>query len=280
MIPALDSYDWILVNSSAGKDSQAMLDLVYQLAAAIGVADRLVVVHCDLGRVEWQGTRELAERQARHYGARFEVVARPQGDLLTHIEQRGMWPSSKARYCTSDHKRGQVRRLMTALAAEWRQDEHDRTDADPARPCRILNCMGMRAQESSARAKLSVFERDEKASNGRREVDNWLPIHSWSVEQVWARIRTSGVEHHRAYDLGMKRLSCVFCIFAPETALMIAGEHNRELLGEYVAVEERIGHAFRGSKTKKFHLRVIKDRIDAGERVNPEAAEDTGCWNM
>jgi 3'-phosphoadenosine 5'-phosphosulfate sulfotransferase (PAPS reductase)/FAD synthetase len=92
--PLLTAYDVILVNSSAGKDSQAMLDLIIERAKAEGVLDRVVVVHCDLGRVEWKGTRELAEEQARHYGVRFEVVSRPQGDLLQHIEQRGMWPSS------------------------------------------------------------------------------------------------------------------------------------------------------------------------------------------
>jgi hypothetical protein len=48
-----------------------------------------VVVHCDLGpRVEWDGTRELAEEQARHYGLRFEVVSRPQGDILDEVRQR------------------------------------------------------------------------------------------------------------------------------------------------------------------------------------------------
>lgn len=265
----LTHYDWILINSSAGKDSQVMLDLVVGLAREAGVADRIVVVHCDLGRVEWEGTRELAARQAAHYGCRFEIVSRPQGDLLTHIEQRGMWPSSTARYCTSDHKRGQVRTLMTRLVGEWRSSTGER------RACRILNCMGMRAQESPARAKLVEFARDEKASNGKRTVDVWLPIHGWTVDEVWARIRASGVEHHRAYDLGMGRLSCAFCIFAPEAALMIAGEHNRALLDEYVAVEDRIGHAFRGSKTKKFHLKVIQSRLAAGERVAPAQADES-----
>jgi 3'-phosphoadenosine 5'-phosphosulfate sulfotransferase (PAPS reductase)/FAD synthetase len=264
--PELATYDWVLVNSSAGKDSQAMLDLLVELADAAGVRDRLVVVHCDLGRVEWRGTRELAEAQARHYGLRFEVVTRPQGDLLDHVEARGMWPSSTARFCTSDHKRGQVRRLMTQLAGETRERGGD--------VARILNCMGLRADESPARRKKRPFERDAKASNGRRIVDTWLPIHEWTAEQVWARIARSGVDHHPAYDLGMKRLSCVFCIFAPPAALMIAGEHNRALLDEYVAVERRIGHHFR----KSLPIVTIRDALVAGERAS--AAEDHGCWNM
>ena len=235
----LRDYDIIMINTSAGKDSQAMLDYIVQQAKEAGVKDRLVAVHADLGRVEWQGTRELAEAQAKHYGIRFEVVKKNGGDLLEHIERRGMWPSSKARYCTSDYKRGPVRTLMTRLVEEsgWKP-------GDPK--IRILNCMGLRAEESPARSKREAFSHDGGASNKtKRDVDEWLPIHNWSEREVWKRIYESGVPHHPAYDLGMKRLSCVFCVFSPRKALLLAGEHNPELLADYVAAEQRMGHTFR-----------------------------------
>lgn len=250
----LGDYDWIVVNSSAGKDSQAMRDHLVGLAREAGVLDRLVVVHCDLGRVEWTGTRELAERQAKHYGARFEVVSRRQGDLLQHVRDRGMWPGGTTRYCTSDHKRGQVYRLLTALT---REKKH------LGRQVRILNCLGLRAQESPARSKKVAFQFDKKASNGRRHVDTWLPILSWLETEVWDVIRKSGVEHHRAYDVGMPRLSCCFCIFAPKNALMLAGRHNRELLDEYVTVEKEIEHRFR----QDVSLVEIADALERGEEI-------------
>src|SRR5438045_8165707 len=110
MLPDLPSYHWIALSSSAGKDSQAMLDFVVERCDVAAVPrERLVVVHADLGRVEWPGTRELAEEQARHYGLAFTAVSRPQGDLLNRILQRGMFPSPTVRWCTSDHKRGPVR---------------------------------------------------------------------------------------------------------------------------------------------------------------------------
>jgi len=89
------------------------------------------------------------------------------------------------------------------------------------------------------------FAFDAHSSNGRRHVDVWLPIHTWTTEQVWQRIRASGVRHHPAYDLGMPRLSCCFCIFSPRSALLLAGKHNPGLLAEYVITEKAIGHAFR-----------------------------------
>lgn len=259
-------YHWILVNSSAGKDSQAMLDAVVALAHEQGVRERLVVVHADLGRVEWAGTRDLAERQAQHYGVRFEFVARRQNDLLDHVTARGKWPSSQARYCTSDHKRGPVSVLMTRLAEETRS-----RSVRPNKHTRILNCLGLRAEESPVRAQLEAFRRDTKASNGRRTVDTWLPIHGWSAAQVWERIRESGVEYHPAYDLGMPRLSCVFCIFAPKSALLLAGRHNRELLAEYVRVEKQINHSFR----QDVRLADIQSALEAGDA--PTAVPD---WRM
>ena len=65
VLPALRDYDWIVINSSACKDSQAMLDYVVELADTHDVPrGRLIVAHVDLGRVEWPGTRELAEERA------------------------------------------------------------------------------------------------------------------------------------------------------------------------------------------------------------------------
>lgn len=245
--PNLSSYDCVLVNSSAGKDSQAMLDYLIELADAQGVSrDRFVVVHCDLGRAEWQGTLELAQEQAEHYGLRFEVVRRDIGDLLTQVETRhatnvakgksqAPWPSSTARWCTSDQKTAQVLKLITRLTAEL---------AVPGRQVRILNCLGIRAQESPARAKKVAFEKDPKACNGKRDVDRWLPIFAWSEEQVWDRIWASGVRYHEAYEKGMERLSCCFCVLASRKDLTIAANHNPALADEYVAVEKRVGWRF------------------------------------
>jgi 3'-phosphoadenosine 5'-phosphosulfate sulfotransferase (PAPS reductase)/FAD synthetase len=251
----LAEFDVIVVNTSAGKDSQAMMDVIVRRAREEGVLDRVVAVHADLGRVEWKGTRELAEKQANAYGIRFEVVKRAQGDLLEHVRDRKKWPSSTARYCTSDHKRGQVARIFTKLVAEAR--EAGITD----RPVRILNAMGIRAAESPARKKKVPYQRDERASNGKRDVWTWYPIFTWTEAQVWETIQRSGVPHHPAYDLGMPRLSCVFCVFAPKAALLVAGKHNPELLAEYVEVEQEIGHTFR----KDFSLVELAEALERGE---------------
>lgn len=247
----LREWDVIVVNTSAGKDSMATLVTVAAMAREAGVLDRVVAVHADLGRVEWPGVRELAQEQAEALGIRFEVVRRGKGDLLAQVEARGRWPDSSNRYCTSDQKRDQVAKVLTRLAAERGGDG-----------VRILNCMGFRAEESAARAKRQVMTRDERTSSGRKEVWTWLPIHDWPLARVWEVIKASGLRWHRAYDLGMPRLSCVFCIFAPKEALVIAGHENRELLDEYVALEAKIGHRF----THRMAIAEVRDAVLAGER--------------
>jgi 3'-phosphoadenosine 5'-phosphosulfate sulfotransferase (PAPS reductase)/FAD synthetase len=270
----LTSYDWIVINSSAGKDSQAMLGELGRRCDSAGIPrTRLVVAHADLGEMEWPGTRALAETQARCYGVRFEAMARPQGNLLTHIEQRGMWPSSTCRYCTSDHKRGQVSKILTMLSRETR--------AQDKRQVRILNCLGIRAEESPARSKKTPFQVDTKQTGKGtvKHVDMYYPIFDWTTDQVWHSIEHGHprVPHHPAYDLGMPRLSCVFCVFAPKSALLIAAKHNRALLERYVALEEKIGHTFRHN----FKIAEVKEALDAGADV-PGALgkEDIVCWNM
>jgi 3'-phosphoadenosine 5'-phosphosulfate sulfotransferase (PAPS reductase)/FAD synthetase len=231
----LTDYDVILVNSSGGKDSQTLLDQVATQAAAEGVTDRLTVLHCALGHVEWPGTAELARKQAEHYGLRYEERHREQGPLLDQVRARGMWPSSAARYCTSDQKRAPARKLITALVAELGLD----------RQAQVLNCMGLRAAESRARAKRPMLARDDGASSGRREVWTWLPILDWTDEQVWASIRASGVPYHPAYDQGMSRLSCSLCVLASKPDLIRACQLRPALAREYAALEEEIGHRFR-----------------------------------
>jgi len=254
----LKNFDLILINSSGGKDSQAMLDHMVRQATREGVRDRLVVVHADLGRVEWLGTRELAEYQAATYGIPFVAVSRTSGDILDHVEARGFWPSSKARFCTSDHKRDQVAKVVRRIAGE-------------RQAVNVLNCLGLRAQESSARAKKEVIVKDNRTSTKTREVFTFHPILDWTEDQVWATIEDSGRPSHFAYALGMPRLSCVFCIFAPEAALILAGQENPWLLKDFVRVEKKIGHTFKANLS----IESIQAKIQAGAQ-----AATVADWTM
>lgn len=256
--PDLATYDVILVNISGGKDSQAALDQTVRTAEAAGVRDRVITVFCDLGdEDEWPGTRELAAEHAAHYGLRHEVVRReitgPDGErvpqsLTEHIEQHGRWPGFGTRFCTSAMKRATVARLMTRLAEEQRAAGATR------RRVRILKVLGLRAQESPRRAQKAPFSRDERATNQTvRLVDEWLPIHSWTTGQVWARITEAGTRSHPVYAAGMPRLSCRFCPLASRSALIRAAQLDPAGAERRAAMEDRMGYPF----TDRLPMRAI-----------------------
>jgi 3'-phosphoadenosine 5'-phosphosulfate sulfotransferase (PAPS reductase)/FAD synthetase len=161
-------------------------------------------------------------------------------------------------------------RLVTRLVTERR------AAGVTGRPVRVLNVMGMRAQESPARARMRSFYKDERASNGRRTVDVWLPIHGWTLDEVWADIRGSGVPYHPVYDAGMPRLSCRFCVLASASALVLAAQLDPEGAAKRAAVEmlfawrraTRVAAvtiaAANGTLTPAFGARLAKRVLPAG----------------
>jgi 3'-phosphoadenosine 5'-phosphosulfate sulfotransferase (PAPS reductase)/FAD synthetase len=234
--PDLRRFDAIIVNSSAGKDSQVALDVVAYAARDAGVLDRVTVLHCDLGDVEWPGVPELAARQAVHYGLPLVVRRRERDGLLDLIRTRGQFPSHRVRFCTSSTKREPSRRYLTQLVRDLQLD----------RPARILNCLGLRAQESRARARRAAFAFDPGASNlTRRHVWTWLPVHQWTEADVWARIHASGVPYHDAYRWGMRRLSCSMCPLAARPDVVRACQLRPDLARRYLELERDIGSDFR-----------------------------------
>jgi len=252
-VPDLTAYDLILVNTSAGKDSALMAAYVTKLATVAGVQDRVLAVHATFGE-EWPGTEKLAVRQCAALGIELVVVSRPE-NLLDYVERRGMWPSAGARFCTSEFKRAPIDKVITARAPRAPKG---------SRLPRVLNCMGIRAQESTSRATYAPYAPDARRSNTVRQVDEWLPIFAMPEATLWAEIQRLGLEMHTAYTAGMPRLSCVFCVFAPKAALLRAGELQPDLLDRYVATEAKIGHDFK----KGFKIASVREALARGERAS------------
>ena len=240
------------VSHSGGKDSQAMYDYI----TAHVPCDQIVVVHADLGRVEWHGTQDHIRNTTWGIHPLNVVHAVDKHGnrkgLLEMIEARALkrpdspaWPSSAQRYCTSDLKRGPIEKFI-------------RNDMKQRGATLAVNCMGLRAQESPARAKRDVLTPNNRLSKAGREVYDWLPIHEWDVSEVFDAIARAGQQPHPAYALGNERLSCVFCIFGSDGDLANGARQRPELAREYLALEERIGRSM-------FHKRRLADRIQLTE---------------
>lgn len=224
-----------VVNHSGGKDSQAMLIRIRQLVPA----SQILVVHADLPGVEWAGTQEHARRYCQDLPFITAVAVKT---FFQMVDSRKNWPSPSNRQCTSDLKRGPIEREIRRYI---KRTGHSGL---------VVNCMGLRAQESSSRAQATVFELNEKNSVAGREWYDWLPIHDWSKDKVLLEIKKAGQELHPAYGLGMSRLSCAFCIMSSKADLRIAAQHNPDLFQRILAKEQEIGKTMFAVKGKPVAL--------------------------
>lgn len=219
-----------VANHSGGKDSQVQLIRLLERVPA----SQLVVVHASLGPMEWPGAMELARDQAAAAGLPF-IVATASKTLLEMVERRfevrpevPSWPSASTRQCTSDLKRGPIQREVRRYAK-----------ANGFKT--IVNCLGLRAQESPGRAKRVVFSR-MGISNSVLTWFEWLPVHDMRTDEVFGAIAAAGQRPHHAYALGNDRLSCIFCVMASKPDLRNGRVHHPELFEQYVALERRTGY--------------------------------------
>ncbi len=217
----------VAVNSSGGKDSQAMTILL----ARIVPRDQLVVVHAPLGEVEWPGTVEHIENTLPAGVPLIFARVASGKTLLDRVEERGKWPGPKRRYCTSEHKTGPIERELRRYLK-----------AHPRFAGRLVSAMGLRRDESADRARRIPWKRSDRNSRASREWFDWLPIFDLTAEDVFRVIREAGQSPHWVYAQGLSRCSCVFCIFSPASALRRAAELRPLLYQRYSRLEERIGH--------------------------------------
>lgn len=237
----------VAIGVSGGKDSQAAALATFRHLDRIGHSGPRLLIHADLGTVEWKDSLPICERLAHHLGCELVVVARKAGGLMERWEAR--WQSSKDRYenlstvtlvpcwstpamrfCTSELK-------THVIAAELKRRFPGQT---------VINVTGIRADESAARAKQTVasFDRDGRFLS-------WRPILHWNATQVFEEIDSGGLHPHPAYRVfGMSRVSCRFCIMSNIADLTGASAQPEahEIYRRMVRLECASSFAFQGSR--------------------------------
>jgi DNA sulfur modification protein DndC len=216
---------------SGGKDSQAM----YIFLREVIPAHRLIVIHSDLGEVEWPETFSHIQKYVTHE----TIKVQSETSFFDLVRERKMFPSGKVRTCTNRLKVD----VIMAKAIEIMKQRGFTIG---------VNCMGLRAEESTGRAGKAVFSQNTKYTSTKRtrettahkglEWFNYNPIHTLSTEEVYKLILSTNEQLHPAYYLGMSRLSCRFCIMANRQDIAISSKANPELLEKYAALEIEVGH--------------------------------------
>lgn len=209
----------LIINFSGGKDSSAML--AYLCEKYPDTTKHVVMA--DTGW-EHDGAEEWSRELVSLFGLPLHVVRNPNKDFFSMIRHRKKFPSPGQRQCTSDLKRGPIQTWI-------RQNIKDPV---------VINCMGLRAEESPARAKKQKLSRDKNMTNGKRTVWNWLPIQDWSEVKVRQYLKEKGIPLHPVYEY-LNRFSCQICIYMTKKDLTAVKKHNPIAFQRIVDLEREIG---------------------------------------
>lgn len=250
----------VAIGVSGGKDSCAVAIATIKYLRSIDFAGTIVLIHADLGKVEWKQSLPKCEELAKRLGVELIVVRRKAGGMLERWQGRWLanverwenlecvklilpWSTPSMRFCTSELK-------VAPICGELKKRFNGHA---------IINVMGIRRQESTDRAKKPVSVVNSKllhktvnAETGMRTSGlDWNPIIEWSVEQVFDEIASIGMLPHVAYtDYGMSRVSCMFCILSNSADLLSAATaaESHGLYREMVDLEIESTFAFQGAK--------------------------------
>ena len=226
------------------------------LLSRIVPREQLLVVHAPLDEMEWPGTVQFVESTIPT-GVPFILAPIASGkSLLQRVEERGKWPDSARRWCTSDFK-------VTPIERELRRYLR----AHPRFEGRLVNALGIRRDESRDRARRIPWRRNERMSVAGREVFDWLPVFELTTEEVFRVIAEAGQSPHPVYSFGLTRCSCSFCIFASRSDLRRAAELRPDLYRKYAQLERRIAHTL--SPTRKYLPELTGIPVEGAVRTLP-----------
>lgn len=255
----------IVVNHSGGKDSQRMLGLIREHFPTV----KTYAVMADTGfeHVKPVSAEEFARTSAARYGLDLHVVRNPNKTYLEMVERRGMFPSSATRQCTSDLKRGPIQKFIRHLTEKV-----------------IINCTGIRAAESSARAKQTPWKLDEGMSKAGRQVYNWMPIFGESLDDVLQWHWKTGNPLHPVYAPAyhvdgtkggyLRRLSCRLCIFSTKADIKAIYENDREAFDLVANLETKMNFTMRSGVSL---FQIIGQDDDGKQYGSEEVTSEIPC---
>lgn len=242
----------VAIGVSGGKDSDACALAVCAYLDKIGHAGPRVLIHADLGVVEWKDSGPSCDRLAAHLGVELLTVRRQAGDMMDRWEGRWKnnvaryndmscmksilpWSTPSMRFCTSELKAAVI---SSALRKRFPTQD-------------IVSVTGIRRQESHSRAKMPVYALDKRLTRKDAVGATWNAIIEWPIEQVFESISDAGLRLHEAYTkYGASRVSCAFCIMSSSKDLLAAAgcADNHDLYRRMVTLEAASTFAFQSGK--------------------------------
>lgn len=202
----------VVASVSGGKDSAALSLWLHEQ----GIEHERVFL--DTGW-EHPATYEYLRGELTRVVGPIREVRAPLG-MADLCRKKGMFPSRTRRFCTQELK---VRPMIAFL----RTLEHDH-----------VNCVGIRAEESEARAKLTEWEWAEGF-----DCETWRPLLRWTEQDVIDIHRRHGLSPNPLYLRGASRVGCFPCIFSRKSEIRWMADLYPERIDEISALEAQVGAA-------------------------------------
>jgi len=192
--------------------------------------------------------------------------------MVELIRKKGMFPSRLRRFCTEELKVLPLRDYFAQLPGE------------------AINAVGIRAQESAARAKMTEWE-----WSGAIDAETWRPLLGWKFEDVRDIHLRHGLAPNPLYLWGADRVGCWPCIFARKAEIEIVARRDPARIDEIERLEaemtERAGDGrfwFHGKdgRNSLVQIRQVAEwaKTDRGGRQIQlfDPPDDAGCmrWGL
>ena len=175
-------------------DLPAVVGPVTRLAAQIDLKDELI---------------PIAEKFEKMLGV-------PYSSMVRLCLKKGMFPSRVKRWCTQGLKVYPARDYLLEREGQ------------------VVNVVGIRAQESSARSMMVEWEH-----SGTFKCDTWRPLIDWSEEDVIGIHQRHGVRPCRLYlEQGSSRVGCYPCIFARKAELRAMSDFATDRIAVLAELED------------------------------------------
>ena len=234
---------------SGGKDSDVLALKMRRFLDEIGHTGEQVLIHSDLGEIEHADSLPQCKRLAEKVEMPL-IVIRPLYTMLERWEKR--WSDNITRYVNLSS----VKLITPFSSAQWRFCTSELKTSPicqelkrrfPGR--KIINAVGIRAEESPARAKKPISKENKKLISNPNQTSgyDWNAILDLKIESVWLTHQQENFQAHEAYfKNGNTRISCSCCVLATEKEIKASmqDERNHAAYRRIVELELKSTYSF------------------------------------
>lgn len=248
----LDAGAVVAMSVSGGKDGNSAAIRLVEYLNEVGHTGPRLLIHSDLGVVEWKDSLPSCERLARRLGLELVVVRRNAGDMMDRWETRWRnnlsrysnlecvklilpWSTPSMRFCTSELKSAVISSELTRRFPGQK----------------IITVTGVRHDESLARSKMAIAAPDPRLSARKCSGMVWNPIITWTTPEVFQYHKDVDEPLHEAYTkYHSSRVSCTFCIMGSLHDLNASAScpDNADIYRRMVQLEIDSSFAFQGAR--------------------------------